>query len=1462
VEAPWRIELLGGLRVAGTHPEGVGRGDRVITRFRRRSTGVLLAYLAFHRHRSHPRDELIELHWPDGDLEAGRLRLRVELSSLRRQLEPPGVPAGAVLIADRTSVRLNPHAVATDVAEFEAGLQTAARAGSRTERAQQLTEVVALYRGELLPGCFEDWVLRERERLAEAFLQGLGELIGLLEAGGDLAGAIQWARRGVAADPLREAGQRELIRLLGSVGQREAAERQYRELERLLAEQLEDRPGAETRAVMARLRSPCPVPDVPRRIGRKRQPAALPRAEGAVPRAPASRRGEAGAPPGALPSGTVTFLMTDIEGSTALWARVGASFAPVLAEHHALLRQLFTGHGGCEVKELGDGFLVAFERAGDALTCAVAGQRALAIHSWPDATGPLRVRMALHTGDVAPEAGDYHGYNLHHAQRLLTAGHGGQILCSEATAVLLRRALPPGVRLVDLGVYRLRDMSEPERLFQVECLEVAPRAFPPLRAERGYPGNLPLQFTRFFGREREIQQLLGMLSRFTAERYPGGPQEGSLGDSARAGRHGEALRGEALSGEPRLITLTGPGGSGKTRLALEVAAHLREAFHGAVWFVPLADLTHTDLILNQVLDAMRLPRSGELRPLDQLATVLADQPALLLLDNLEHLLPDGAAIVRSLLERAPRLTCLLTSRRRLGLAAEREFPLGPLPVPAVARGATLRAVPPTAVAPSPCSAGGGRSPTAGPEGPAAGGAAGRDELTALARYPSVQLFVDRAQAVRPDFQITPANAAVVAALCERVEGIPLALELAAARAHVLRPADMLAHLEKRFEFLVSRQRDVTARHRTLRATVDWSYSLLSPELQRVFARLSVFRNGWTLQAAEAICSADGPPAASNPETWVGKEVGARQPRAPCERQSGGRQSVASGRNDVLELLEELRECSLVLMEPAAREVRFRLLETLREYARECLTPEELAALERRHAAYYLELAEKAEPHLTGSAQVEWLERLEAEHENLRAVLDWSVASAAGEKWLPSEAVPGPGEIGLRLAGALWRFWLVRGYLHEGRERLTRLLALDRPAAPRGPMDAAVRARALHGAGVLIADMGDWPRSRALLGEALEIWQTLGDRSGIAASLHYLGVVAISHGDYTGGRPLIEQSLALRRELGDRWGIAASLQHRSQTARYQGDNRSARDHCEESLRIRRELGDRRGIAQSLRYLGFLTQSQGDYAAARVLLEESLTILRELGDQEGIAEVLIFMGTVARWQGEYAEARTLMEESLAIYRALGDQAGVPNALTLLGLIALSQDGTERAAHLLEEALARYRALDERRGMLWVLESLGHVALQRGDAESARSFYEESRVIGLELQSRGAIASSAYNLGRLASRQRDLRGARSSYVECLAIRRELGDRQGIAEALEGLAAVAGREGQPDQAACLLGAAAALREAIGAPLPPVDRADYERHLAAVRAALGEAAFASAWTEGRTMSLEQLIAAAEGDIR
>jgi predicted ATPase/DNA-binding SARP family transcriptional activator len=1117
----WRIELMGSLRAF--------HDADILTRFRTQKTAVLLAYLAYHLDRAHPRDLICELLWPESNLDSSRNNLRVALSSLRRQLEPPGT-GGALILADRTTVRLNPEAVSTDVAGFETALAAARSAGEPAEQARCLARAADLYRGPLLYGYYEDWVLAEQQRLSDLFFFAVRDLAGLLIHSGDPASAVPFARRLVEQDPLREEAHRELLRLYAAAGRVPEAEHQYGALESLLGKELGDEPSGETQRLMEQIRSgewrPAKAEAASLRSG------TLPAGRSVVAEpAIAVSGGDA-----ALPSGTTTFLLADLQAGA------------IASELEATLARTTWAYGG-EVAQAGGFFAAVFPRAGYAAECAATLQRMPAAPA--PGGGPAlgsemasRLRVALDTCDrPLPDPADLTGA-LRSTRRVLLAAHPGQILCSEATAALARSGLEE-MRLVDLGPYRLEGEARSERLYQLDYPGMPEQGFPPPPRPAAVPaftGFLPPQVSRFFGREGEIQELTLLLT---------DPQI-------------------------RLVTLQGPGGTGKTRLAVEAARRLVDAFHGAVWFVSLADVSDPGLLPATILELLRIPQRPGAHLLEQVEEALLGQPCLLVLDNFEQLVPEGVPAVQALLERVASLTVLTTSRVSLGLAAERQFWVNPLPTPA--------------------------SP---------------DSPERLARWPCIQLFLDRARAVRPDFGVTPGNAPALAALCERLEGIPLAVELAAARVRALSPAQMLEHLEHRLEFLVSRRRDAILRHRTLRAAIDWSYRLLSPEARLLFALLSVFHGGWTLEAAQAVCG--GAPAT------------ATLPRRNTQRPAPEPLDLAA---PVLDLLELLQEASLVTSEEApGGALRFRMLETLREYARECLTPEEALGAERRHAAHFLRFAEERTARLRTSDERGALDVLGAEIPNLRAALAW--AHRAGES-----------ETCARLALALFEVLYHRDLWQEAQQVLvTALEALD------DGMEAqdSLRAALLHALGTVADDLGHLEWARSCAEESLTLRRHLGDAVALANSLNLSGALAMNAGDYGPARERLREALeALPREQPARRGLV--LHNQALLAARAGDSEAARRLYEEALVERRAAGDQRGEGETLRNLGALLFGSGELSAACRFYHRGLEISRALEDRMETAVLLFNLAEIAEATGDAATAGGLFLHSESLFREL--------------------------------------------------------------------------------------------------------------------------------------------------------------------------------------------------------------------
>ncbi|MBW3623017.1 MAG: tetratricopeptide repeat protein, partial [Armatimonadetes bacterium] len=633
----------------------------------------------------------------------------------------------------------------------------------------------------------------------------------------------------------------------------------------------------------------------------------------------------------------------------------------------------------------------------------------------------------------------------------------------------------------------------------------------------------------------------------------------------------------------------------------------------------------------------------------------------------------------------------------------------------------------------------------------------------LMEIPSVRLFVDRAQFTRPDFRITRENATTVAALCERLEGLPLALELAAAWVQTLTPAQMLARLDRRLDLLTSRRKDLSPRHRTLRNTVEWSYDLLEPELQRFFARMSVFRGSWSIDAAE----------------YVGAE-----PLA-------------------LEYLQQLQDRSLIVTEESAESyMRFRLLETLRAYAQEQLSPDERKEVSRRHLEYYLNLAEIARPELEGPDQTVWMERLAQNQENFQAALEWAKSEPEGV------------ELGLRLAARLQFFWYVRGYYREGYRHLTDLLEITRPtggdsgATPEARRN---RALALQGAGELASTMGDMPAARRLFDQALTLWREMDNAYGIAFGLNYLGIVTEAQGDRSRAKELYEESLGIWRGLGDKGGAAHTLKCLGGLHLAQGEIRRAQELYEEGTTLYRRLGNRRGITMMLGENARLAMVQGEYDRAADLLREYLLAAREIKDLGHIAAALDELGSVVRSQGDYYQARTLYEEGLEIARDLGYRHRVAAIYNHLGIVASEQGDYESAGDFFEQGLEIAREIQDRNNMAALLDGIGVVHCHRGDYEAAHSAFEESLGLYREIDDRWGVARAFRHLGNASMDANDLEAAQLAFQESLEIARELGDRHGIAMALYDLGEIARQQGRPSEAKTLWEEVQAIDAALG---------------------------------------------------
>jgi predicted ATPase/class 3 adenylate cyclase len=824
-----------------------------------------------------------------------------------------------------------------------------------------------------------------------------------------------------------------------------------------------------------------------------------------------------------LPSGTVTFLFTDIEGSTALWERNRTVMRLAVERHLALLRTAVEANGGVLYKTVGDGSQSAFPTAAAALTASLAAQCALHSEPWSDPTGPLQVRMALHVGEASPQDGDYLAAPLNRLARLLAVGHGRQVLLSQAVQQLVRDDLPAGASLRDLGEYRLRDLHHVEHVFQLVHPDL-PDAFTDLLALDRAVLRVPAVLTSFLGREAEVSEIVARL------RFP----------------------------TVRLLTLTGPGGVGKTRIALEVGKRVTGAFADGVVFVDLAPLTDPQLVLPAIASVLGVRDSGGQSLERAVQRFLQEREILLILDNFEHLLEAAPVVTRLLIETSgPKVVA--TSRTSLRVRGEQEFPIASMRIPAVTNTTTV---------------------------------------TSIAATEAVTLFVERAKEVRPDFVLAPDNVQAVAEICRRLDGLPLALELAAARIKLLPPDALLVRLEKRLALLTGGARDLPARQQTLHNTIAWSYDLLSPEEQTLFRRLSLFVGGWTLDTAEAVVNKDGT-------------------------------------LDLLEGLTSLANKSLVRqVESAADESRFSMLETVREFAQDRLAEmlNEQTAMRDVHAAFFADLTIGAERQLASGIQ-DAIALVAAEQDNLRAALSWLLAT-------------GNAETTCRMAASLSEYWTFTGWqFAEGRAWLERALAGSSETSK------GARAAALYGLASIVQQQGDYGVARAAAEESIALSQDGSDLLGMVKATYLISLAERNEGVPDAALARAEEGVRLARLAGDRLWLAWSLERLGSEMRDRGDLAGARMHLEEALETFRELGGQWGWATTADGLAGVAMAQRAIGRAAQLYAESLRVRSASGAVAGMVDVLAAVAAVGEATGQLEPAVRLLGACIGFEKQLG-------------------------------------------------------------------------------------------------------------------------------------------------------------------------------------------------------------------
>ncbi len=899
-----------------------------------------------------------------------------------------------------------------------------------------------------------------------------------------------------------------------------------------------------------------------------------------------------------LPSGTVTFLFTDIEGSTQLWEKYPGAMKEALARHDSILRQAIESNGGQVIKTTGDGIHGVFEKAIDAVRATLTAQRAL---KDPICDIQIRVRMGLHTGEAELRESDYYGQALNRAARILSIGHGGQILLSSLTGELAREHLPAGVSLLDLGEHRLRDLIRPEHIFQLVAPDLQ-NEFPALMSLNSLPNNLPPPLTSFIGREREMQEARTLLA------------------------------------SSRLLTLIGPGGTGKTRLSLQLAADQLSAFKDGVWLVELAPLSDPAFIVSAIASVLGLHEVPGIPLMSIVIDYLRAKELLLILDNCEHLVEASAHTANQLLQACPQLKIIASSREALGIHGETVYRVPSLSLP---------------------------DPSS----------------RSLMDYESTRLFIDRAAKAEPRFCLTDHNASSIAQICQRLDGIPLAIELAAARVKLFTPEQIAERLDDRFKLLTGGSRSALPRQQTLRALIDWSYQSLNETEQRALRRLAAFSGGWTFEAAEAVV----------------------------------------GEYDAMDGLLGLVNKSLVNVEEQDGKSRYRFLETIRQYAMEKLVESgEAVHVRDRHMDYFLQSSDQeaeADQRIFGQEDTEWLDRMEVEHDNLRAALEWSTANH------PEKA--------LRLAHVASSFWVARDYNHEARQWCQR--ALEKSASMTGLDD-----------------------QRAKV----------------------YGMLAWS-------------SIAI------------------------GDHKTGREAAEAGIALARKVGNTKTMGRLLSVMALACTFLGDFEAGEVAIQEAETISRE-----------------HNYRGELSLMLTTRAQ--ATYLSSGD--------------------VERAKRYLDEAVSIGRSARLQWATTMSVFGIARLAGVMGDLGTARAKFLESAEVARRVGNKRLMYSCYSELAHVLRENRELDEPLGIYRDLLPKWRDLGHRAAVAHELECIAYILAKKGQPQRAVTILGAADSLRKMIESTPTPVELAEYEKELAALRGKLDAVEFERAWEAGQGLNMDDAI--------
>jgi predicted ATPase/class 3 adenylate cyclase len=1038
-----------------------------------------------------------------------------------------------------------------------------------------------------------------------------------------------------------------------------------------------------------------------------------------------------------LPTGTVTFLFTDIEGSTRIAQAYPDQWEMLRGRHHEILRSAIESNNGYVFQIVGDEFCAAFHTASDALKAAVSAQQGLQSEVWNPA--PIKVRMGINTGaaqvgDVNDASGGYTGYAaLARVNRVMSAGHGGQILLSDSSASLTRGELPEQVMLRDMGEQRLKGLLNPEHLWQVEAPGLA-HEFPPLKTLNAIPNNLPAQLTSFVGREKEIAEVKAELD------------------------------------SHRLVTLVGPGGTGKSRLSLQIAADVLYAYPQGVWFIELAALSDPELVPQTILSAMSISEQKGKTTLETLEEHLRDKNLLIILDNCEHLIEACAKAAQAILKAAPKVKILASSRESLGVGGEVAWHVPSLSLP---------------------------NPKNLPE------------LDQLPQYESVRLFIDRVMLVSPRFAITKENAPAIAQICYRLDGIPLALELAAARAKSMSVEQIMSRLDDRFRLLTGGSRTALPRQQTLRALIDWSYDLLTDEEKLLLRRLAVFSGGWTLELAEQICADE-----------------------------------KIDEFDILDMLTHLVDKSLVAVEENHSEMRYRILETVRQYAREKLFESgDGVEIRNRHCDAFVKLVEQAQPELKKDDSPKWFGILDAEQENIRSAIWWSLEN--------NDATPA-----ITICNALEYYWSLRSLTREAYNFYKETFSL----AEKDDNIRNTAEYALMWVNKIVFSMLVTANLRTDLEvlKSLEQAVNLLERHNFPSG-SWIGFGWLAGLYMTGNDPDSAEKVALRlldgaRTAGHQVDTAWAFSALADIYRDKGDLEKSDEMDSQASNIFSKNGYTIFARQHADALAGREHGRGNLQAARQNFEISLRIYQDLKDDARSQGALWSLAALAYDQGDYELAKRYYQEANACSRKMGDQEAEKVYIYIHdGWLAYITEELENACQIYELLLKSVKEMqwDEFAG--FTMGRYGLVLLRSGKREEARRYFEKS-IAQMEKVGQRHIDHALYGLGELERLAGNIPASIKHYQQALSVRKKFQTYVESPDLFDGFAKLSLSQNDHTQSACWFGCADGLRKKFGTVIHPIDRPDYDKHLELLKSQMSAAEFESAWAEGAKMELKEAV--------